>query len=120
MIFAPNNANRSTSGFVLDTTADTVLVPTVVQGSRVTVDSIRVACDGTSTPITIWYDTGTAIINIAKAHPVQANDEYDIKDINIFLRTGWSLKCKAGTANHLDITVVFFESSANQGSNSPG
>jgi len=118
MIFASTDGTRIAIGKNLSSTSSTTIVPAVAAGQKITLDSILVSCDGTGTAITVWWSDGTNNFNIINGTSVSANDVLQIRDLHIPLRQGYSLKCQAGTANHLSVTAVVIEGNSNRGANS--
>lgn len=115
MIFIQSNGERRTIGRKLDTADMTVIVPSVDEGKRVTLESILISCDATPTAISVWYTDGTTNFYLMNAVSILANDSVPLRDHHVTLRPGWSLRCEASAAEHLDITTVVVESFSNKG-----
>lgn len=118
MIFASTDGTRRTIGRILANDNTTTIVPNVPAGQKVTLDSIWVSCDGTGTAIDLWWSNGDDDFYLYQGKAVPANDGLLITDFHVSLRQGWSLKCRAATANHLTVTAVVIEGNASKGSNS--
>lgn len=71
--------------------------------------------NGASDTFSLLLNDGTSDFYIFKNLAISANTTELIYDHNPILRSGWTVKAQAGTANALDVVMVIAEAAKGQG-----
>jgi hypothetical protein len=113
MTVASNNDGTPVSWLKKITSTSDFVIATATSDVGFRLDSLRAACDGTATTFTFWVDDGAGnAVNIINAKQVAANSYEDVKDHSLVITRGQSFKCKAGAANHIDVTVALIQTTS--------
>ena len=112
-LFAPSIGKRiNINSAQIASGSDTTLVTGKAQAPQ-TLESLMVSANGAAT-FSLWLNDGTTDYYIYRAKSVAANDVLFLQNHNIIIPEGWTLKCRAGTANSLDVTGTLLLSSSIQ------
>lgn len=89
-------------------------IATGSQGITKTLESVMVSADATGDDFSLWASDGTIIYYLANGVTVSQDAPFQIKEHPWPILPGWSLKCKAATGGHLDVTAVLIQSTTTQ------
>lgn len=105
--------NPKTKGTKLTTTNAT----TLLTGNTVltkTIDKIHWSADTGGSTLSIWWSDGVSDFYLMKGETEGANTRDSIENLHIVLENGFTLEAQAGTADKIDLTVTYFESTSQQ------
>lgn len=106
-IFTTSNGKIKTVAANLDVT--TYVTIATATNSVMRLESIKAACDATTTAFTLVYSYGGIDYFIANAEAIAANSSYFLSGHNIQLSIGGSIKVKASIASHISVTAVIVD-----------
>lgn len=110
-VLIQTNGKRSAKGQKMTTTGAT----TILTGSSslsYLIDAIRWSAAAGGSTLSIWWNDGTSDIYLMNAESKGANTSGQIEGLHIPIGRGCTLKAQVGTANVIDITAVYIETSA--------